>query len=225
MIKYIAKRTICLYFKLINRTKASINISSTILGNCIFEGNNIIGAHNYLNDVIMGLYSNMGDNNQFSNARIGRFCSLGSNICLISSNHPLDAVSTHHVFYKSAEHKQSYNEDYKFDDHIVREDGLSLLIGNDVWIGDHVIIKGGIHVSDGAVVGMGSVVTKDVPPYAIVAGNPARIIRYRFEAPVVAQLISSQWWNWPIDRIKEKAALFRDPKLLFSKSQNKEDSL
>jgi acetyltransferase-like isoleucine patch superfamily enzyme len=222
MIKYIAKRVICLLFKAKNRSKAYIHISSTILGNCVFEGKNRIGAHNYLNTVKMGLFSNMGDRNQFSNTRIGRFCSFGSNISLINSDHPLDAVSTHHVFYKSADHRHSFNEDFQFDDHIVRDDGLSLLVGNDVWIGDHVIIKGGIHIADGAVVGMGAVVTKDVPPYAIVAGNPARIIRYRFEPSVIEQFLTTKWWDWPTDRIEEKAALFRNPDLFFSKLQRKE---
>lgn len=221
MIKYIAKRIICLFYKIKYFKKVTIHISSTILGNCIFEGRNKIGAHNYLRNVNIGLFTNIGDNNQFSFAKIGRFCSIGSNITLITATHPLNLVSTHHIFYKSIGHKESFNEKDLYNDRITIDNGLSLDVGNDVWIGDRVIIKGGIHIKDGAVIGMGAVVTKDVPPYAIVGGNPAKIIRYRFEASIVEQLLEIEWWNWPKDKIKEKAILFLDLQKFINKENTK----
>lgn len=224
MIKGIVKRLICLFKKIKHSGQARIKISSTLLGDCAFEGNNIVGCHNYLNNVAMGLYSNMGDHNQFFKTRIGRFCSIGSNVHLICSDHPLGFISTHHVFYNSTEHKESFNEGVHFEDCIIRNDGASLVIGNDVWIGDQVIIKGGVQIADGAVIGMGAVVTKDVPPFAIVAGNPAKIIRYRFEPSIIEQLLEIQWWNWPIEQIKEKAVLFEDPRSFLSEMKNEEES-
>ena len=82
-------------------------------------------------------------------------------------------------------------------------------IGNDVWIGSHVLINGGVHIGDGAVIGAGAVVVKDVPPYAIVGGVPARIIRYRFNPEIIDGLIKLQWWTLPEEQIKNNIHLFQ----------------
>ena len=84
-------------------------------------------------------------------------------------------------------------------------------IGNDVWIGSHVLIKSGVTISDGAVIGVGSVVTHDVGPYEIWAGNPARMIRKRFDDEIVENLQQIKWWSWSEEEIKEYAAYFSDP--------------
>ena len=88
------------------------------------------------------------------------------------------------------------------------DEQFQLVIGNDVWVGKHVMFLAGIVVGDGAVVGAGSVVTKNVPPYAVVAGNPARSIRYRFDEASIAQLLRSKWWDLPLDSLKENALAF-----------------
>ncbi len=87
----------------------------------------------------------------------------------------------------------------------------AVMIGNDVWIGARAIVLANITVGDGAVIGAGSVVTKDVPPYAIVAGNPARLIRYRFEPGIIAALLSIAWWEWPDDKIMAEQEAFYGP--------------
>lgn len=211
MIKSFTKRAICLVCRIKFRKKASIHRSATILGKCDFEGENRIGAKNYLKNVKMGIFTIMGEKNEFAQAKIGKYCSIGSNVKLISSNHPLNFVSTHHIFYNSAEHSQTFNKDCEFKETVTDENGLCLDVGNDVWIGDNVIIKGGIHIGNGAVIGMGAVVTKDVPPYAIAAGNPAKVIRYRFDENTVLELQKLKWWDWPKEKVEKYAHLFSNP--------------
>ena len=84
-----------------------------------------------------------------------------------------------------------------------------VFIGNDVWIGCHSIIKPNVHIGDGAIIGANSVVTKDVPPYAIVAGVPAKIIKYRFDAETIKKLLDLKWWNFPYQILKENIELFQ----------------
>ena len=84
-----------------------------------------------------------------------------------------------------------------------------MFLGNDVWVGSHVLINGGVTVGHGAVIGAGAVVVKDVPPYAIVGGVPAKIIRFRFSPEVIEKLLELQWWNLPDETLKEHIALFQ----------------
>lgn len=125
---------------------------------------------------------------------IGRFCSISSGVkILLGGNHRLDWPTT-----------------YPFPEFFVEHAGISecasskgnVNIGNDVWIGMDAMVLSGIVVGDGAVIAARAVCTKDVPPYAIVAGNPARIIRYRFEEDVVAALLKIRWWDWPIQNVR-----------------------
>ena len=90
-------------------------------------------------------------------------------------------------------------------------------IGNDVWIGERVMVMGGVKIGNGAVVGAGAIVTKDVPPYAIVAGVPAKVIRYRFSAEVIDELERIEWWNVNDKLLKENIAKFQDSGMDYSK--------
>lgn len=125
----------------------------------------------------------------FLHVDVGSFCSIASGVSVGGAHHPIEFMSTSPVFLS---HKDSVKSKFG------RHDYLPITrttIGHDVWIGERAIIKAGVNIGHGSVVGMGSVVTKDVPPYSIVAGNPARLIRMRFPARVIEALLRMNWWN------------------------------
>ena len=160
--------------------------------------------------------ASIGDNSYigsgaFYKCSIGKFCSIGHNVAVISGNHPLDSVSTSPAFIKDSTCLMKKRYVTKpFCEYVQTSDGFNLEIGNDVWIGNNVLVKGGIKIGDGAVIGMGSVVTKDVPPYAIVVGNPATIIRYRFNEDIINKLQQIKWWNFSEKELFKYSELFDD---------------
>lgn len=141
------------------------------------------------------------------NADIGAFCSIANNVKIGGSMHPIQWVSTSPVFYSGRDSVKA-----KFSVHD-REEDKRTTIGHDVWIGQDALIKQGINIGTGAVVGMGSVVTKDVPPYAIFGGNPAKLIKYRFDADLIAKLLDSKWWEFDDEKLTDMAKFFKDPEL------------
>ena len=192
-----------------NKLKKCNFSKDTIISQAIIEGFSASRGYSYLHRSKVGLCTYFGKNVKLPNCLIGRFCSLGSNIEVVDSRHPIDLVSTYRGFYDIDHFLRFYTaKKYYGGNHLYTEDGYSCKIGNDVWIGNNVIIKGGVTISDGAVIGMGTIVTKDVPPYAVVAGNPMRILKYRFEEKIIEKLLVMKWWNWELQDIKDKADLF-----------------
>jgi acetyltransferase-like isoleucine patch superfamily enzyme len=126
---------------------------------------------------------------------LGKFCSLAENITfVIDGNHRMDTFSTY-----------PFRERFGWSEAPINTWGKETpVIGNDVWIGNNVTIYSGVTIGDGAVVAGQSVVTKPVPPYAVVAGNPARIVKYRFPPEVIEQLLQLKWWDLPDDVIRNK---------------------
>lgn len=135
--------------------------------------------------------------------RIGKFCSIacGAKFLFNSANHTLHSLSTYPfpIFYEAWGHGMGPAEAW--------DNRGDIIIGNDVWIGYEAVILAGVTIGDGAVVGARAVVTKDVPPYTIVGGVPARPIRRRFSEADIARLLALKWWDWPIEQI---AASLRD---------------
>ena len=125
---------------------------------------------------------------------VGAFCSIGSNVALGPSQHPTDWLSTAPFQYIDW---KKITKDQK----LLKYEQIPVSCGNDVWIGNNVTVKDGVNISDGAVIGSNSVVTHDVPPYAIVAGCPAKIIRYRFSNDIIQQLLQLKWWDLSDEQI------------------------
>lgn len=139
-----------------------------------------IGDYTYINE-----YTRIDANTQ----SIGKYCSISHNVKIGMGPHPLEYVSTSPVFYSKGRgyiKKETYNE---------YEDKGYTEVGHDVFIAANTIVFAGVTIGTGAVIGAGSIVTKDVPPYALVAGNPAKLIRYRFKEEDVTKLLNSKWWE------------------------------
>ena len=149
---------------------------------------------------------------------MGSFCSIGSDVECCFGSHPVSTnVSTSPVFH-SRHNPLKYNLhcDPRVNLHNYVDDRFVSHIGSDVWIGSHVKILDGVSIGHGAVIGLGSIVTKDIPPYAVVAGIPAKILRYRFSADEIEVLLRAQWWDLPLDCIKNIAHLFDNPPQFFA---------
>ena len=139
------------------------------------------------------------------NADIGSFCSIADSVYIGGASHPKHFVSTSPVFLS---HRDSVKTKLAYHDY---SDMPRTTIGNDVWIGHGAKVRAGIHIGHGAIVGMGAVVTNNVPPYAIVAGNPARQISSRFPESVVKALLEIEWWSFSDGDIKKISHNFTDP--------------
>ncbi|MFD2229738.1 CatB-related O-acetyltransferase [Alkalimarinus sediminis] len=147
-------------------------------------------------------------------ADIGSFTSIASGVIIGGARHPMEWLGMSPVFYKGRDSIKKKFTEYE----------LPLLerveIGSDVWIGRNAIVLPGVRIGDGAVVGAGAVVTKAVPPYGVVVGNPAKLIKYRFEATTIEFLIESKWWELDDDDIERFAAMCREPEQVIDFMKN-----
>jgi acetyltransferase-like isoleucine patch superfamily enzyme len=153
----------------------------------------------------VGRYSYIGSGTIFGDVRIGRFCSIAGDFSIISGDHPLDYLSTHPFAYNNeifGDDPEYRNIDFKINRPIPKP-SPPLEIGNDVWIGSRAIILKKVRsIGNGAVIGAGAIVTKDIPAYAVVGGNPARILKYRFDEATICKLEDLRWWELPLCQIK-----------------------
>ena len=164
-----------------NVNVASISGSNIVVQDgCYIDGETKIGSYTYI-----------GFNTRITKTSIGKYCSIANNVNIGDGEHPLDKVSTSSFF---------------IDDNFETLTKRPCIIGNDVWIGVSSIIKRNVIIGDGAIIGANSFVNKDVMPFTIVAGSPARVIRKRFSDEKIDQIISSKWWDLTPEEAKIKVA-------------------
>ncbi|RNI35210.1 antibiotic acetyltransferase [Hanamia caeni] len=152
---------------------------------------------------VVGRYSYVADHCWIIKAEIGNFCSIASNVMIGGGSHPVNFVSTSPVFYSRNNILNKCFAEVQFQEYV------KTVIGNDVWIGSNAFVKGGITIGNGAIIGAHSVVTKDVEPYSIVAGNPARVIRKRFDDDVIKELEATKWWEYSDEKLQQRATHFQ----------------
>lgn len=179
------------------RVRISHNVD---ISNVVFEEYCNVAHHAQISNSRVGKRTSIGRYTKIQNTDIGSYCSISWDITIGAVSHPISAVSTHAFTYR----KQFgiCDSDY----HINHK---RVVIGNDVWIGCNVVVMPGIKIGTGAVIGAGSIVTKDVKPYEIVAGNPATHIKYRFKQEIIERLLNTEWWNLSDKVIKDNIHLFQ----------------
>lgn len=180
------------------------NLISVNFGNQIGERVKLDKPYRLYN-VTIGDYTYIAVNSRVSLTSIGKFCSIGPYFLCGWGIHPVNGISTSPTFYSST----AYNG-FSLSTTDKIEERKQIKIGNDVFIGANVTILDGVIISDGAIVAAGATVTKNVPPYAIVAGVPAKIIKYRFEEDVIQELLNIKWWDWEQEKLKLVEQYFYD---------------
>jgi virginiamycin A acetyltransferase len=177
------------------------------LKNFVKAKNIIVGDYTYFDGKRHGPEKfeeyNVLYNYDFSKVKlvIGKFCAIAAETRFImTGDHKLDAIST----YPFPIFQQGWEKAFSFDDVPVKGD---IIVGNDVWFGYGCLIKGAVTIGDGAIIAAGAVVVKDVPPYSIVAGNPAKVVKMRFDDATIKRLLQIAWWDWDIDKINRHLKL------------------
>lgn len=193
-IKYILSR-------IINRKPVSIKNSTISKDAAVGNGAQIV-------DSTVGKYTYIYESKLIA-TDVGSFCSIAADCTIGGGSHPCDWVSSSPVFYSG---KNCMRKNFSANEY---DEYKRTRIGNDVWIGSKCLIKGGVKIEDGAIVGMGSVVTHDIPAYEIWAGNPAKRIRKRFDDSTIDKLLDLKWWNMGDEILEDIGKYFNDPDAFF----------
>nr|WP_298789312.1 CatB-related O-acetyltransferase [uncultured Allomuricauda sp.] len=181
-----------------------VSIFSFWTRNCEFQKSSEIRSFAVLNNSRIGAYTRINSNCKLVLTVVGNFSAIGKGSILGFGRHPLNYVSTHSIFYKKNRMRNDWITPIEF------KTNLPIKIGNDVWIGRDAKIMDGVTVGDGSVIATGSIVTKDVPPYAIVGGVPAKVIKYRFDEETIEKLLKLKWWDFSEEKILQNKNFFNE---------------
>ncbi|MHB0790090.1 LbetaH domain-containing protein [Bradyrhizobium sp. 5.13L] len=165
-----------------------------------------IGARTNLQEVIIGDYSYVMNDSQVTYTTIGKFCSIAAMSRINPGNHPMDRTSQSHFTYRASVYFPGESDEAEFFEWRRQH---HVYIGHDVWVGHGAIVLPGRNIGTGAVVAAGAIVTKDVPAYTIVAGNPARAVRRRFSDDNARRLDRLAWWDWDHESLRGALPDFR----------------
>lgn len=190
----------------------------SVVKHSTFEGGNAVSKFSKIYSSYVGFASYIASYSKLFNCKIGKFCSIGQYTQIVFGEHPTSKfVSTYPAFYSVTPSTNiSFVENNRFEEYsyIDNEKKYFVEIGNDVWIGYGALILSGVHIGDGSIVAAGAVVVNDVPPYSIVGGVPAKVIKYRFDESDINFLQELKWWNRDLSWIHEYADYFDDIKRL-----------
>lgn len=206
MKKYLKK----IYRYIFPRPTRTIH-KSTFVDDCQIDDFVKVSKQSYLYKSKISSYTYLAGFNNIMNTHIGKFCSIGDFTAIGAGNHPINFISTSPAFYST--HNQCNTT---FSDAIYFDEMKPTIIGNDVWIGAFVVIMGGVTIGDGAVIAAGSFVNKDVAPYEIVGGTPAKFIKKRFSDDEVEKLLEMKWWNKPKEWLHDNFKKFHDKDVFFT---------
>lgn len=157
-----------------------------------------VGRRTQMKASTLGDYSYITEDGHVMATRIGKFCSIANGVRLNPGNHPTWRASQHHAFYRSAAYELGEDDSEFFD----WRQSNPVTIGHDVWIGHGVTVTAGVTIGTGAAIGAGAVVTKDVAPYTIVGGVPARVLKRRFTPEQGEALMDIAWWDWSHEQLR-----------------------
>lgn len=187
-------------------TEAPMLHPTAIVGASRFGPWTVVGPRSQLLEVDFRDWSYAVRDVEIFNADVGKFCNLAAGVRLNPTNHPMERATLHHFTYRSRSHHLADADDPEI---FAWRRAHKVVIGPDVWIGHNAIVLPGRSVGTGAAIGAGAVVTKDVPDYSVVAGNPARVIRRRVDEVIEARLKAIAWWDWSRARLRASLEDFR----------------
>jgi phosphonate metabolism protein (transferase hexapeptide repeat family) len=165
-----------------------------------------VGAGCHVGNSTLGDYSYCVENTQIAYATIGKFANIAAHVRIYASRHPMQLASLHHFTYRSSWYFDDTEDNQDFFDW---RESLGITIGHDTWIGHGSVIMPGVTIGNGSIIGSNAVVTRDVPPYSIAVGVPAKVIKSRFDAKTVERLEKLSWWDWPHEVLHERLGDFR----------------
>jgi phosphonate metabolism protein (transferase hexapeptide repeat family) len=187
---------------------------SAIVRDCRFGRYTQVGEQSRMEDCLLDDYAYLQHYCDLMSVDIGKFANIAAMVRINPGFHPMERPTLHHFTYRPTMYGMSEQDDADFFRWRRRQ---RVVIGHDTWIGHGAVIMPGVRIGNGAVVGSNSVVTKDVPPYTIVAGVAAKVIRQRFPRAIAEAIEATAWWDWDHDTLTERLADFRDMRTFLAK--------